>query len=284
MYGPWLKLERAQEHLERLNTDIVRFLEREPYGFNAHLHVGGQTFTARVYEATPTTAWSIAIGECLHNMRSALDHLAWELCIVHSGEGLPGTEFPIFTDAKKFNHRGRKGDPTQGSGLFKIRGIAPEAQTVIERLQPYNAPHVTQDGPVTRFFKSPGMRPLWQLHELSNIDKHRTIHPVGAFVASAPPFDTSHGINNETAYITMPPIAGPQDAMFRWGAPYDDGAPLGSLNYDRARNPDVQVELRLPIQISFSERGGEEPVVSTLRTIRRYIVREVLPPLAEFLA
>jgi len=81
--------------------------------------------------------------------------LAYSLAQVHSGILLnediaKDSEFPLFSVANEV--------------LFarKTRGMSPQAQAAIERLQPYNRPDPTKDI-------------LWVLNRLSNIDKHRLL-------------------------------------------------------------------------------------------------------------
>jgi hypothetical protein len=111
---------------------------------------------------------AVEIGDCLYNLRSALDHLAYELAIAFTGEPLPkeiaeNSEFPIFGDEDP------KGVGGKGPALFraaarKIAGVDPAAQAVIESLQPY------QLGLDFRTHE------LWRLHELARVDRHRLLH------------------------------------------------------------------------------------------------------------
>jgi hypothetical protein len=98
-------------------------------------------------------AIGVVIGDVVHNLRSALDHLAWQLAILAGNDPPPGgTEFAVFRDSDLFESQGRN----------KIRGLADEDQAVVEENQPFN---VRPDDPT--------IDPLWVLHELANIDKHR---------------------------------------------------------------------------------------------------------------
>src|SRR5581483_11758011 len=104
--------------------------------------------------------------DILHNIRSALDHLAYDLAAAHTGsltaEMDTGSEFPIFLDEPK------SCDPWKR----RIGGIAPEAQSIIRELQPYRP----------RAFPVHGLEALYHL---SNIDKHRrptlAAHMIGEY-------------------------------------------------------------------------------------------------------
>jgi hypothetical protein len=97
----------------------------------------------------------LIIGDAVHNLRSALDHLAWQLVESHAAitPGAPGpdenTAFPIYQTApkKKF------------AALAKVQGMGPGAVSLLESLQPYNC----------------GDNTLWELSKLDNIDKHRLL-------------------------------------------------------------------------------------------------------------
>ena len=125
-------------------------------------------------EQPPTDPISLLIGDAMHNLRSALDVLAFSLAAAHT-KPLPKeiadrSEFPIFGnengDGRDLFHRVNKktGRPAFGSGLIKIDGWHPGAQAAVERLQPYKRGNE---------FRSD---PLWLLHELDRISKHRLLH------------------------------------------------------------------------------------------------------------
>jgi hypothetical protein len=91
-----------------------------------------------------------AAGDVVHNLRSALDHLANQLVWVGSGEK-PGfrVEFPIAKDAITYEKEKAR----------KVDGMCPEVIKVIDALKPYKG----------------GNDMFWRIHELDNIDKHRTL-------------------------------------------------------------------------------------------------------------
>lgn len=100
--------------------------------------------------------FALIIGDAVHNLRSTLDHLAYELTVAHSGRPLSKaleerTEFPIF---------GPK-HPSAGALDKKIGGVSADARQLIVGLQP------------SRRGAQYANDPLWWLHQLSIIDKHR---------------------------------------------------------------------------------------------------------------
>jgi hypothetical protein len=106
---------------------------------------------------------SAKLGDCLHNFRCVLDHLVWELSVAESGDPPPQRRrigFPVFDDSAAYSGQG-------------LHAVSDPARAVIEGLQPYHA------GANARH------HPLWVLCELSNIDKHRAIHPVSHYTRQA---------------------------------------------------------------------------------------------------
>src|SRR5580704_5743005 len=101
-------------------------------------------------------ALPLAIGDCVHNLRSALDHLAFQLAVLNGKEVEAETAiaFPVYWTQSQFDN-------------FADRKVAPfihhKALAAIQDLQPYKT-----DNP-------PGISPLWVLSQLDNIDKHRLL-------------------------------------------------------------------------------------------------------------
>lgn len=99
----------------------------------------------------PPLRLSVLLGDLLHNLRSSLDHIAWQLVLANGGTPGRGTSFPILLTKK---------------ATLKIAGrISKQAAAVVEDLQPYN----NKSG-------VPEIDPLHILGTLNNIDKHREIN------------------------------------------------------------------------------------------------------------
>src|SRR5215204_6470685 len=136
--GFWLKFARANEHFEALKDEVERFIESNPYVLIRHFEmdpggdVGHHSLRIQVRDAPPAR-WSLILGDCLHNLRSSLDHLIWDLSFRTSGDSTLRTEFPIFHSRGEY-HRldNRSGQPTSWSGLHKVRYVPAMLQMVIE--------------------------------------------------------------------------------------------------------------------------------------------------------
>jgi hypothetical protein len=97
---------------------------------------------------------AILAGDCVHNLRCALDHAVFSLAIYTTGN-IPGTrlQWPVLEV------------PNDKTLKQQTAGLPAEAVALIESVQPY---HI---GPADAFKRSP----LWQLHKLDIIDKHRRV-------------------------------------------------------------------------------------------------------------
>jgi hypothetical protein len=163
------KLIRAKEHLEAFEGEVAIYAAVNPYSIVRRLeqHIpeksGRPGVTWRVsMTAPPPPRLSVLAGDCLHNLRSALDHLAWILVLDNGGtpsDGPPGTRFPIIREVRATG----TGAPRPLAIRSKVGGASARALALVEDLQPY------------RSAQDPALHPLAILNALSNADKHRTL-------------------------------------------------------------------------------------------------------------
>ncbi len=158
------KVIRARQHLKTFNAQVAAWQRTSPHGIRRQYedHIPeksgrpGLTWRAWVNNPPPVRL-SIIAGDVIHNLRSALDHLAWALVLENGGEpndeGRPKTQFVIRTKPRiKYG--------TQPLVIATKSGsISPAAQCIIEAVQPHDRPE----------------KPLYALLAMSNIDKHRTL-------------------------------------------------------------------------------------------------------------
>src|SRR5205809_1133820 len=86
--GVRLKLARALCEVTALDKEVVHFIETAPHPYRPALdfNVDTRILTFSVHiEKTPDPMWGVRIGEVIHNLRSALDHIIWELVILTTG-------------------------------------------------------------------------------------------------------------------------------------------------------------------------------------------------------
>ena len=166
--GVRAKIERAKEHFQVLQPEVSAFLKLNPYSIvdEHNPYSRHHILRAKVHLDTPPRLGIIA-GDIFHNLRSALDHLVWQLVLLNSNTPDDKTAFPIFWEDSKWNPPKRY----ESSGRRKIQGVAPSVEAIIERLQPYHRTPFSE-------------HPLFILHTLNIRDKHKLLNFIGLAVQS----------------------------------------------------------------------------------------------------
>ncbi len=158
----WPLIGRAKEHAATLSEAIKTWRDKNPNPMRIEGDDEGRVYTLHWMFDPPHAQrdWGCVLGDFVHNLRAALDHLIWQL-VLHD-HGNPGTsnEFPIFDDAVNYGR----------SSPRKLRGITnPAVLALVERYQPYNPlpPTVATANLIPH--------PLWVVHELDRLHKHQAI-------------------------------------------------------------------------------------------------------------
>jgi hypothetical protein len=271
--GVELKLKRAKDHLETLAESVTAFL-RDPDTYSVALQVNQDRRPVLVMEdiKEPRPEWDVLIGDCVHNLHSALDHLAFQLMVGNTParrqrEFVKSSAFPIYLSSREFgklrSKGSKKGQPTPDSGLHKLLGVSSLARTIIQGLQPYHRR------------KNPGTRRLWELRELSNTDKHRLfplVHSsfelVGFEVVGNVPFALRE-------FESIPGRLKRGAVVARWA--YVTAPPRVHMH----------VKADMVTDITFN-KGSRTPhpvrgrsVLETLHGVLTFVSNEVVPPLAD---
>jgi hypothetical protein len=135
-------------------AELQLFYDGKPYKITRfdHAESGRHIITVQIKDVSARTA--ILAGDFVHNLRCALDHAVYSLAIFASGN-IPGTrlQWPVLEV------------PNDKTLKQQTARLPAEAVAIIESLQPY---HI---GPADAFRRSP----LWHLHKLDIIDKHRRV-------------------------------------------------------------------------------------------------------------
>jgi hypothetical protein len=148
-----LKMYRAREHYESLEEELEKFFSKR-IDETKELERVGDVVAANESANVPLRI-PIIIGDCLQNMRSALDYLVWELVKVNGRKPNRNNMFPICLTEEAF-HKAIDGG--------RLRGIHRDANTLIKQLQPYHTEEASRKRHV-----------LSVLDALSNINKHRHV-------------------------------------------------------------------------------------------------------------
>ncbi len=229
--GCRLKLERAEQHRQMLNGEFQRYWSSDAHEVVTEADIQKREVILRVkVNEPPDPMWSIIIGEWAHDLRSALDYIAWELADDYSGpapDPVPkgkvgstwrGVQFPIFTDPDEYSCRAPR----------MVALIDPAHSALIEAEQPYNR----------------GKGALALLADLSNIDKHRQIHLIAGHVWA--PSQSLGNILTTDCVVLSTEIGA--------SGPVEDGAELGRIELQiTGPHPQVQVNYNFMFGVTFAE-------------------------------
>lgn len=262
-HGVRLKLRRAHEHLVMLDKEIKAFHMIQPYRMvhetwaDDTVHILRAEITQGLPEMLP-----VILGDCLQNMRAALEHLAWELVVV--GDGAPGskTGFPIFKDDPFAPDADKR---LTNSFRNKVRSMPEEAIAILKRLQPHLG-----DDPEHEF--------LWLLNEYANIDRHQTLNVV---LAISDYIDAQPGKRDNYGKF-IPDDSNVLDDMMVNDV-FVHGAELYRATL-REPDPNMKMEYNSPLYITFGKAREVmgKPAVDILQGMLRYIEQIVLPQFVRF--
>jgi hypothetical protein len=243
--------------MHRLDALIERWRAESPCAAVDEIDPETSDYVLRaVIPAQPPHSHSLVVGDCVHNLRSALDHIVFQLSTNYSqpltDAQVKHSEFPIFNRRSRFHERTKKGDPARASGFGKIEAVDPTAQAIIESMQPYR-----------------GGDYLWLmlLHELDRIDKHRRL-----ILSAAASAEVSASSNLIPGFTFIPP------------GPVEDGDELLRMPFDPQKQATPKGTATFQVAFGPGQGPGERAwVLYSLRTIDRVIRTKLIPPLAPFL-
>jgi hypothetical protein len=254
------KLIRADEHLHSVVRAEAEYIVTEEFGIStrweAHIPEksgrSGTTWRANL-KPPPPLRIAVLCGDFVHNLRSALDHVARALVLENGGTPSddpsgPVTQFPVVEDRLTRDDKIRS--------LEVVGGISPAAVHLLESVQPYQR------------VDDPTLHPLWILNHLWNVDKHRTLNVVGVNLGKVT-ISFSDGRNG-----------------YARAAPFEDGRLIFWV-LDETPEVDHNATSTVEYAPSLALRdvaGGADkdpvPVVDLLRQLRDYVRYEVVAPFA----
>ena len=231
--GARAKIARAVHHFNQLNLAIDAIFADESntaaanppaYEYKAERQ---ELIIMRPHGTPLDPALPLIIGDCIHNARSSLDYLVFQLAVLNNApsEAASMTSFPVCLSPAQFKKS------TQGKIAPFISG---PALTAIQELQPYLTGNAGRDDI------------LWVLSQLDIFDKHRLlivtkskVRPV-AFTVTVPSGET----------FTSDIKSGP------W-KPTEAGTELIRFDLSNAiRHPgEVQVDLATAMTIQIENTG-----------------------------
>jgi hypothetical protein len=172
----WLKWGRAVVHAQTLKADVVATLsdaDRQPtFTVEAEYQPKRHGFSVVVTDIDPMPpTWGLLIGDIAHNLRSALDQIAW--AIVSRGKTPPDT-LPKGAERAIYFPISDSGPGFKGELPIKLPGASQADIARVRRYQPYK---------YGRGKRAWGWVAL--LAKINVGDKHRTTQPIWALPVSA---------------------------------------------------------------------------------------------------
>jgi hypothetical protein len=161
------KVARAEAHFEELRTAAQAFIESEehPISLSIPYQVADSDYWSckALVHKPPPLRLGVILGDLVHNLRSALDHLVWQLVLANGAEpvrGNPGNQWPIVLRAENWER----------TAQTRLAGVDDAHQATIRTAQPFNLGDRAGD-------TFPAL-----LMRLSNTDKHQVVHPALAMI------------------------------------------------------------------------------------------------------
>ena len=155
--GARSKLNRAKKHIIDFDRERLAFLETNPYVVVAKFDEKSNT-TRSLMGPIPVIPDELALlaGDAVHNLRTALDHVAVEL-VRDAGFPTKMIYFPISETAEKY----------KAESPGKTKNMPVNAKKIIDQIAPYGG---ANNG-------------LWALHTLDLTDKHRLLITIQTNIA-----------------------------------------------------------------------------------------------------
>ena len=239
--GSRAKLSRAKHHLDDLEAQIDRFLQTYPHGVTAERPTSNLEWLVRLIDAPalPVNDWAPIVGDCVHNIRAALDYIAWELAGRNPSDR--ATQFPIFDSQGEWDK--------SASRRIRCLPLPPiQIRTLIYKLQPLHA-------------RNPSQTPLSALRQLDDSDKHQLL-TVTAAMQERISVEFSTSIRD---WVAEPAIT------VRPRVTLKEGTILGSVTLSQAPS-DVEMKSDIAVYVAFGDGfafGNDVAIAPSLRTIIR---------------
>ena len=175
----WVKLRRARLHIDEVHQRIRTLDASNPWSVEKEPAEDPDSWAFRFRIQRPIPAdLCAAVGDAIANMRSALDYVAYELAVRHTGTLAPrqemATAFPICKDREAFD-----GFFTEGRwGPVRAEIFGETERLALQCVQPFALGEEARSAGVE--WSTPADQELltdgaWALNTVWNIDKHRRL-------------------------------------------------------------------------------------------------------------
>ena len=239
------KVHRAEKHIHDFDLALNHFTRTSALEVDCREdeESGKRIYTVAQIDPVPLELANIA-SDALHNLRSSLDHIAYQLVLKSRNGNLPdwNVHFPITSE------------PTQYAGLRKrmVRNVGQPAIDAIDSTEPYKggAGHV-----------------LWQIKEANNSDKHNLLISINSTPSGVDIGSYLHSLIPERHRESIDPFS----FLIR---PANIGTPLqvGDILYSEPITTKKH-DIKFSVDITLNVPGviDPEPVLKTLVDMVRFV-------------
>jgi hypothetical protein len=252
------RIEWASQALNAVNDETsVWIWEHDPYATATEYYAEADVHVFRLATEFPPIRFGIAASNIIHQLRSALDNLVWQLVIFNGCKPTPGPRGNSFPILLPHHTHKRFGQQTANA----LAGVHPDHRALIEGLQPYQHP-------TGQPFDD---HPLKWLRELSNRDKHQELE-LGVAVRS-PHHVPQITIEGDDVSVV--------DSWFAASPTLEPGAIVGWAKV-APPGPDLNVEMKAGGLFLVALRGTEYSLGVLLRVVAAVVeaaVKAFLPAL-----
>ncbi len=150
--GVFAKMHRAWHHIQDLDLIFERWIKTQPWSVETECNAEGRPkrLVFRIHSPIPAEA-GLVVGDALHNLRSALDHLAG-VAATRNGRSTKGVYFPVAPNEASF----------PSASADKLRKCPDVFRSFVAGLHPYGG----------------GNEAIHTLHHLDILDKHQVLAPI----------------------------------------------------------------------------------------------------------
>lgn len=241
------RLVRADENLDEIRDALRTHHASDLHKITVEFEPTEEGRVASIgYVLPPPIRVYTLVGDVLHEWRSILDHLAWQLVLANGGKPGDQTSWPVLrlalTPYKRGPTRGKSPPPNVEGGVSDI------ARAIFDGAQPYQWKHLYME------------HPFYLLDHLNIVDKHRHValqgfHITGMLIAGDGP---------------LPHFT----ATARTLSSSEYGAEVEFVPSD----PKVDVNVTATLQVTLHEIPGRalaRPLLQTLEEIRMSVLTTV---------
>jgi hypothetical protein len=256
MAGCQEKLWRAHEHFDLLQVEIAKLqagdTQLATFRTEPKPNVENTLWTVVDGVSEPDLRLATILGDMIHNLRSSLDNLVFELSFLGMrGKKIPKrTAFPSSITTRNWH--------SQHVQSVLLEGVLEKHRALLYQVQPC---YRKRDSASARAILRRKRSPTADLHNLWNEDKHRMVQPV-----VLTPFQIQPVIG---PFRHCRPVGDPMINIDFLGSPVEVGTKVLTIPiHVTGDNPRVTVQIKIDGEISL--RNGF-PVLNAMMNIANYV-------------